>query len=540
MARRSLAGWRHGPVRDNALLLHPDMKPYAELDEDAKRKDREQVALVPVQLSRGGEALTRLDPFALLSAAGAQRAVALLAARLGQRSAFAADRGGGAGNPRRDLDRGGGIRRAAACRGIRRRRPGASRLPIRISGAGPPQFCARRGVSRSCAAELRSRHLPQSIRCSSMPKGGCMRRFWLEGLAVLLALAAALSPLRAEDMRAAVPLRPQQKAVFNEIAQQLGQDRSFALVIGISDFDRLPRLQRRPAGSRPHRDDLRHARLPGRTRRRRRQADQERAEGQDRRFPEQARRPRRQPADHLRRHAWLCRKRPPRPRLPCRFRYGAAGQRRFRGFGLFGARAFRGADGDCRAACLPVLQCLLLRRDAAGSGARRGKAFGDETIVVEGAVAGGGGLDARASGPQRPARADGRQRQPDRTGRQQSLFPGDRRRARRRGRCRWRRAGAGQRTGAVRARPGGARDASQGQGQRCGLRGAAEARGAAPSRAPMRRRRSTIRCRAILSSCRRRGRGILPPKAATSWPKSWRRERSACRPGSSSNAPTVR
>ena len=84
MARRSLAGWRYGPVRDNSLLLHPDMKPYAELDEDAKRKDREQVALVPVQLARAGEALTRLHPFALLSAAGAQRAVALLAARLGR------------------------------------------------------------------------------------------------------------------------------------------------------------------------------------------------------------------------------------------------------------------------------------------------------------------------------------------------------------------------------------------------------------------------------------------------------------------------
>jgi hypothetical protein len=70
-----------------------------------------------------------------------------------------------------------------------------------------------------------------------------MRRFWLDGLAALLALAAALSSLRAEDMRAAVPLRPQQKAVFNEIAKQLGQDRSFALVIGISEFDRLPRLK---------------------------------------------------------------------------------------------------------------------------------------------------------------------------------------------------------------------------------------------------------------------------------------------------------
>ena len=125
MARRSLAGWRYGPVRDNALLLHPDMKPYAELDEDAKRKDREQVALVPLQLvsrRRGADASQPIR-IAVRRRSTTRRRPACRSA--GQRSAFAADRGSGAGNPRRDLDRRGGICRAAAGRGIRRRRPGA-------------------------------------------------------------------------------------------------------------------------------------------------------------------------------------------------------------------------------------------------------------------------------------------------------------------------------------------------------------------------------------------------------------------------------
>lgn len=66
------------------------------------------------------------------------------------------------------------------------------------------------------------------------------RRFWLS----LLVLLAALSSARAGDERAAQPLlKPEQKAVWAQIAGQLGTQQSFALVIGISQFDRLKALR---------------------------------------------------------------------------------------------------------------------------------------------------------------------------------------------------------------------------------------------------------------------------------------------------------
>jgi hypothetical protein len=44
MAERHLGGWQPGPVRDNQRRVHPDLRPYAELDEAKKSYDRAVVA----------------------------------------------------------------------------------------------------------------------------------------------------------------------------------------------------------------------------------------------------------------------------------------------------------------------------------------------------------------------------------------------------------------------------------------------------------------------------------------------------------------
>lgn len=43
MAEKIMDGWRGGPVRDNQRKIHPDIRPFAELSELAKEKDRVQV-----------------------------------------------------------------------------------------------------------------------------------------------------------------------------------------------------------------------------------------------------------------------------------------------------------------------------------------------------------------------------------------------------------------------------------------------------------------------------------------------------------------
>ena len=43
MADRILSGWRYGNPRDDAKKLHPSIRPYPELSEDEKKKDRETV-----------------------------------------------------------------------------------------------------------------------------------------------------------------------------------------------------------------------------------------------------------------------------------------------------------------------------------------------------------------------------------------------------------------------------------------------------------------------------------------------------------------
>lgn len=43
MMERHLGGWQHGPVRDNARRIHPDLKPYAALDDKVRHYDRAMV-----------------------------------------------------------------------------------------------------------------------------------------------------------------------------------------------------------------------------------------------------------------------------------------------------------------------------------------------------------------------------------------------------------------------------------------------------------------------------------------------------------------
>jgi hypothetical protein len=59
MAAKAIGGWKHGPVRDNAKLLHPDMIPYVDLDEPAKKKDRDVVESIADMAALAGETLKR-------------------------------------------------------------------------------------------------------------------------------------------------------------------------------------------------------------------------------------------------------------------------------------------------------------------------------------------------------------------------------------------------------------------------------------------------------------------------------------------------
>jgi hypothetical protein len=46
MAERILAGWRYGGQRDNTRKRHPSLKPYVELSEAEKQKDRDTIEAV--------------------------------------------------------------------------------------------------------------------------------------------------------------------------------------------------------------------------------------------------------------------------------------------------------------------------------------------------------------------------------------------------------------------------------------------------------------------------------------------------------------
>jgi len=68
-----------------------------------------------------------------------------------------------------------------------------------------------------------------------------MARVWRS--LVLLLLACTLATVSLAQDRSGRPLKQDQKDVLADISRQLGTNRSFALVIGISEFDRMPRLR---------------------------------------------------------------------------------------------------------------------------------------------------------------------------------------------------------------------------------------------------------------------------------------------------------
>jgi hypothetical protein len=59
MAARGIAGWKHGTLRDDRAMLHPDMIAYIDLDEPAKQKDRDVVSSFPQMAALSGETLRR-------------------------------------------------------------------------------------------------------------------------------------------------------------------------------------------------------------------------------------------------------------------------------------------------------------------------------------------------------------------------------------------------------------------------------------------------------------------------------------------------
>ncbi|HJQ44788.1 MAG TPA: RyR domain-containing protein [Amycolatopsis sp.] len=59
MAERTADGWRYGPVRDNAAKRHPDLRPWSDLGEDERQKDRNVVLSLPEILADAGFRITR-------------------------------------------------------------------------------------------------------------------------------------------------------------------------------------------------------------------------------------------------------------------------------------------------------------------------------------------------------------------------------------------------------------------------------------------------------------------------------------------------
>jgi hypothetical protein len=54
MAEKLAAGWQHGPKRDEAQKLHPDLVPWSELSEEVKEIDRRFVRERPAMLAQVG------------------------------------------------------------------------------------------------------------------------------------------------------------------------------------------------------------------------------------------------------------------------------------------------------------------------------------------------------------------------------------------------------------------------------------------------------------------------------------------------------
>ena len=56
------AGWRFGVPRDDARKIHDQVKPWEELDEANRAKDREAVLEIPRMLAIAGFAIQRVPP----------------------------------------------------------------------------------------------------------------------------------------------------------------------------------------------------------------------------------------------------------------------------------------------------------------------------------------------------------------------------------------------------------------------------------------------------------------------------------------------
>ena len=56
---RTRQGWTYGPVRDDVAKLHPDLVPWAELDEPRRQIDRDHVGCIPHLLATVGFTMTR-------------------------------------------------------------------------------------------------------------------------------------------------------------------------------------------------------------------------------------------------------------------------------------------------------------------------------------------------------------------------------------------------------------------------------------------------------------------------------------------------
>ncbi|KAA9156435.1 hypothetical protein FPZ12_027485 [Amycolatopsis acidicola] len=59
MKERQADGWRYGPVRDNERKLHPDLRPWSQLGEEERQKDRNVVLSLPTVLADAGYKIVR-------------------------------------------------------------------------------------------------------------------------------------------------------------------------------------------------------------------------------------------------------------------------------------------------------------------------------------------------------------------------------------------------------------------------------------------------------------------------------------------------
>jgi len=60
MEERTADGWKYGERRDDARMLHPDLRDWAYLSDEAKDKDRNAVRALPATLGGAGFQILRL------------------------------------------------------------------------------------------------------------------------------------------------------------------------------------------------------------------------------------------------------------------------------------------------------------------------------------------------------------------------------------------------------------------------------------------------------------------------------------------------